>query len=57
MILLTDKGTFLPAHTGKAHEKAEAMFNSFLTSAVHKGSVKLHARVTLSQGCNSVPME
>jgi hypothetical protein len=55
--LLTDKGKVLPVHTEKAYDKAEAMFRSFLNSAVHEGSVKLHARAALSPGCNPVPME
>jgi hypothetical protein len=57
LILLTDKGKVLPVHTEKAYEEAEAIFHSFLTSAVHEGSVKLHARVALYPGCNPLPME
>jgi hypothetical protein len=57
LILLIDKGKFLPVHKEKAYEKAEAMFHSYLTSAVHEGSVKLHARAVLSPVCNPVPME
>jgi hypothetical protein len=56
LILLTDKDKVLPVHTEKAYEEAETMFQSFLTSAVHEGSVKLHARVALSPGCNPVCM-
>ena len=57
LILLIDKGKILPMHTENAYEKAEANFHSFLTSAIHEGSVKLHARAALSPGCNTVPME